>query len=127
MNNYSRLISRVSSFACVAVLIAEGYQPQKAMAEFAGYLYAQQYDWVSYNLDPGTYHLEASTWLNLGDVDIEIYDSTRQNLLLKSNKAGGEIMHFTVQQGGDFYIKYSMPFCINPAGACGVDIKVIRE
>ncbi|HBK63041.1 MAG TPA: hypothetical protein DD000_05780 [Cyanobacteria bacterium UBA11166] len=125
--NYRRLICIVSSLACLAVLIAEGYQPRKAMAEFAGYLYAQQYNWVTYNLAPGSYRLEASTWLNLGDVDIEVYDSTRQNLLFKSNKLGGEIINFTVNRGGDFHIKYKMLLCANPAGACGVDIKAIGQ
>ncbi|MBH8572354.1 hypothetical protein I8752_04755 [Nostocaceae cyanobacterium CENA369] len=123
--NYWALICRVC-LACSAFFILEGLMAQEARGEWVRSLYAGQSDWVKWNLSQGSYVLEASTLLNAGDVDIEFYDYTGQNLLFKGNKAGGEIIPFTVNQEGDFYIKYSMPVCINPWGACAVEINVKR-
>ena len=75
---------------------------------------------------PGDYILEASTFLDAGNVDIEFYDDTAENLLFSSKEGVSETIPFTVHQGGDFYIKYLMPVCINPWGACAVEINVSR-
>jgi hypothetical protein len=125
--NYQRFVSQVS-FACFAVLCVEGLQPREAMAKWFNSLYAGQHDWATYSLAPGDYVLKASTVLNLGDVDIDIYDTTGQRFA-KGRKMGSETIDFTVPQGagGDFKVKYSMPFCINPAGACIVDMDIYKQ
>lgn len=81
---------------------------------------------IKWSLNPGDYVLEASTLLNAGNIDIEFYDHTGENLLFRSNEGVSETIPFTVHQGGDFYIKYSISVCINPWGACAVEINVNR-
>ncbi|WP_293145834.1 MULTISPECIES: hypothetical protein [unclassified Microcoleus] len=125
--NYQRLVCQVS-LACFAVFCMEGLQPREVMAKLFRSLYAGQHDWVTWTLAPGSYVLKASTLLNLGDVDIEIYDTTDQRFA-KGNKLGSETIFFNVPQGaeGDFKIKYSMPLCVNPAGACAVNIDIFSQ
>ena len=106
--------------------LSEGFNPQAASARFVGSLYSGQHSYVDYNLRPGTYVLNASTIL--GDVNIRIYDSTRRTLLLEApNRVGNESFEFTVSNGGTFSIQYSMFGCLNPFGACPVNIEVIRR
>ncbi|NJO64731.1 MAG: hypothetical protein HC836_43325 [Richelia sp. RM2_1_2] len=111
-------------FTCLTVV--EILHPLEARGEWFRSVYAGQSDWVKWNLAQGNYVLEANTFLNLGDVDIEFYDYTGKNLLFKSNSSGNETISFTVNQGGTFLIKYSMPVCINPWGACAVEINIKR-
>ncbi|MEB3293087.1 MAG: hypothetical protein VKJ24_07995 [Synechococcales bacterium] len=119
---FKSLAARVS-LACLALLCLEAMQPKVARAEWLKSLYAGQSAWATYTLNPGNYVLEASTLLNLGDVDIEIYDTTGTRFA-KGTKMGSERIFFSVPQGaeGGFSVKYSMPFCINPAGPCPVNI-----
>ena len=116
------------SLACLALVCVEAVQPKIARAEWLKSLYAGQFAWATYTLNSGNYVLEASTLLNLGDVDIEIYD-TAGNRFVKSTKMGGEQIFFSIPQGaeGSFKVKYSMPFCINPAGSCPVNIDISRR
>jgi hypothetical protein len=120
-----KALATLAAISAFAVLGMEALQPQAAMAKWFRSLYAGQHDWVTWTIDPGEYVLEASTLLNLGDVDIEIYD-TRGQMFASGKKLGGETIFFSVPQGaeGDFKIKYSMPLCINPAGACPVNINI---
>ena len=121
------LVARVS-LACLALFCVEAVQPRAAMAKWFNSLYAGQHDWATYTLGAGDYVLKASTVFNLGDVDIDIYDTTGQRFR-KGREMGSETIYFTVPQGaeGDFKVKYSMPFCINPAGACVVDMDIFRQ
>lgn len=125
--NYKRLGCQVS-LALFAVFCMEGLQPREVMAKLFRSLYAGQDDWVTWTLSPGSYILQASTILNLGDVDIEIYDTTGRRFAT-GKKLGSETIYFNVPQGaeGDFKIKYSMPFCVNPAGACAVNIDIFTQ
>lgn len=122
--NYKQFIGRIS-LACLAILAVEGINPRVAQAEWLQSLYAGQSAWASWNLGPGSYVLQAQTLLNLGDVDVEIYDATGQRFA-RGNALGSETIYFTVPQGaeGAFQVQYSMPFCVNPAGACAVDIQI---
>jgi hypothetical protein len=121
------LVARVS-LACLALLCVEAVQPKVARAEWFRSLYAGQSDWVTYTLNPGRYVLDASTLLNLGDVDVEIYDTTGTRFV-KGNKVGRDRVFFNVPQGaeGEFKVKYSMPFCINPAGPCAVNLDISSQ
>lgn len=124
---FNPLIAKVS-LICLSLLCLEAVQPQKAMAKWFNALYAGQHAWTTYTLEAGNYVLKASTVLNLGDVDIDIYDTTGQRFA-KGRKVGSETIYFNVPQGaeGNFKIKYSMPFCLNPAGACVVDMDVFSR
>jgi hypothetical protein len=124
---FKPLVTKVS-LACLALICVEAVQPKIARAEWLKSLYAGQSAWATYNLNAGDYVLEASTLLNLGDVDIELYDAA-DNQFAKGKKLGGEQIFFNVPQGaeGSFKVKYSMPFCINPAGSCPVNIDISRR
>ena len=125
--NYRRLIYQIS-LACFAILFVEGLNQREAKAEWVRSLYAGQHNWATLTLSPGSYVLKATTFLNLGDVDIEIYDTTDQKFV-EGKKVGSETISFNVPQGaqGVFKIKYSMPFCVNPAGACAVNIDIFSR
>lgn len=106
----------------------EGLNPREVKADFVGSLYAGQHGFVDYNLEPGRYVLDASA--AFGDVDIRIYDSTRRTLLLEAENGGGdERLEFNIPNGSSrvISIKYSMFACINPFGACPVDVGVTRR
>ncbi len=124
---FKPMLAKVS-LVCLALLCVEALQPRQAMAKWLNSLYAGQHDWATYSLAPGDYVLKANTVFNLGDVDIDIYDTTGQRFA-KGREMGGETIPFTVPQGaaGDFKVKYSMPLCINPAGACVVDMEIYRQ
>lgn len=125
--NYKQFIGRIS-LACLALLAVEGFRPGAAQAEWLRSLYAGQSNWVSWELGPGSYVLQAQTLLNLGDVNVDIYDPTGQRFA-RGNELGGELIYFTVPQGGGgtFQAEYSMRLCVNPAGACAVNIQIRRR
>lgn len=124
---FKPLVAKIS-LACLALVCVEAVQPKVARAEWFRSLYAGQSAWVNYTLNSGSYVIEASTFLGLGDVDIEIYD-TNGTRFAKANKVGRDRIAFDVPQGaeGNFKLKYSMPFCINPAGACAVNIDISSQ
>lgn len=125
--NYKQFIGRLS-LACLAAVAIEGFNPRLATATWLQSLYAGQSAFASWDLGPGRYVLEARTLMNLGDVDIEIYDATGRRFA-QGNDLGGEVIYFTVPQGaeGSFRVRYSMPFCVNPAGACAVNVEIRRR
>ncbi|MFQ3616769.1 MAG: hypothetical protein SNJ81_08990 [Cyanobacteriota bacterium] len=64
----------------------------------------------------------------LGDVDVELYAPTGQQFA-RGRRFGNEAIFFTVPPGaeGTFRIRYSMPICVNPLGACNVNINIYRQ
>lgn len=125
--NYKRLIGRVS-FACLAILLTEGLNPVAANAERVRSLYAQESDWVNLTVNPGVYILQVAAIANLGDVDVDLYD-TNGRRFARGTRVGNETIRFTVPQGaeGVFQVRYSMPFCLNPAGPCGVTMNLYPQ
>lgn len=124
--NYQRLISRVS-LACLTVLLLEGLNPLAAKAEWVRSLYAGEANWVTLTINnPGGYILEVNS--ALGDVDVDLYDTTGRRFA-RGKKLGDETISFSVPPGaeGVFRVRYSMPFCINPMGACGVNMNIYRQ
>lgn len=119
-NAWNRLLVAVT----ITPLALGGLLTQSAYATWVRSLYAGQSDWATVTLLEGNHTIVASTLWSLGDVDIELYDSTRQTLIGRSNKLGNESMNVTVYQAGTFHIKYSMPMCVNPLGACAVEINI---
>lgn len=119
---YCRLVCQAVLIGSVFSVVEAGWNPQKAKAEEA--LNPNQYAWVNYNLSPGNYTLEATSYW--GDVDIEIYGLNGE-LALRGRNFGNESMSFTVYRAGVYGIKYSMPICLNPFGACDVDIEVLHQ
>ncbi|MEL6355131.1 MAG: hypothetical protein AAFR58_25810 [Cyanobacteria bacterium J06627_28] len=86
-------------------------------------LYSQQHNWVSVSVDgPGTYTIEARTFMNAGDVDIELYDGYREVLIDEANTGGTDRITFTTNRAGTYQLKYKMFACINPFGPCAVAI-----
>ncbi|WP_068515225.1 hypothetical protein [Leptolyngbya sp. O-77] len=64
----------------------------------------------------------------LGDVDVELYDPTGRQFA-RGQRFGNETIFFTVPPGaeGTFRVRYSMPICVNPLGACNVNISIYRQ
>lgn len=106
----------------------EGFNSQEVKAESVPSLHAGQSNSMIWTLSPGNYVLEASTFLGLGDVDVEIYDPAGRRFAV-GNRLGDETINFNVPQGagGDFRVRYSMFLCVNPAGACAVNIDITRR
>ena len=121
---FGNTFKRVLATAVISPLLICCVAAESARAEWVRSLYAGQSDWVPVTLDRGDYTIAASTLWSLGDVDIELYDASRQTRIARTNAFGNDQMNITVHRGGTFYIKYSMPFCVNPAGACAVNIDV---
>ncbi|NJL23408.1 MAG: hypothetical protein HC895_25500 [Leptolyngbyaceae cyanobacterium SM1_3_5] len=125
--NCKQLVSWIS-LACLATLTVEAVNPRPANAQRVPSLYAGQSEWVSWDLTPGEYILEAQTVLNLGDVDVAIHDPTGRRFA-QGTVFGGEVIAFTVNPGGQgtYRVRYSMPMCVNPLGACAVTINLRRQ
>ncbi|OLP17023.1 hypothetical protein BST81_18790 [Leptolyngbya sp. 'hensonii'] len=124
--NYKRLMSRVS-LACLTIVLMERLDPLTAKAEAVRPLYAGGTDWVRLTINrPGGYILEATSVL--GDVDVELYDTTGQRFA-RGKKLGNETIFFNVPSGaeGVFRVRYSMPICVNPLGACNVNINLYPQ
>jgi hypothetical protein len=123
-----RRFARQISFACFAAFLIEGLNPQAAKAEWFPSLYAGRAASATWTLAPGNYTLEASTFLNLGDINVEIYDPTGR-MFARGTQLGGEVIHFSVPQGGEgnFQVRYNMNLCANPMGACMVEINIRRR
>lgn len=125
--NYTRLIRQIS-LACFATFLMEGLNPQAAKAEWMRSLYAGNHDWANWSLSSGSYVLEASTFLNLGDVNVELYNAAGQRVAV-GNALGSDTVFFSVPQGtqADLQVRYSMRLCANPMGACAVNLSVRRR
>ena len=117
-----QLVCQAALLGSVISAVEASWSPQKAKAEEA--LNPNQYAWVNYNLQPGSYLLEATSYW--GDVDIEVYDLNGE-LALQGRNFGNESMSFTIYRAGVYGIKYLMPICLNPFGACDVDIEVLQQ
>lgn len=124
--NYQRLISRVS-LACLTIVLMEGLNPLAAKAEPVSPLYAGGANWATLTINSaGSYILEVNS--ALGDVDVELYAPTGQQFA-RSRRFGNETIFFNVPPGaeGTFRVRYSMPICVNPLGACNVNINIYRQ
>lgn len=98
-------------------------QTAKAEEVWPRSLYSQQHDWLAVNVgSPGTYTIEARTFMNAGDVDIELYDSSREILIDEADVAGTDRLTFTVDRAGTYQLKYKMFACLNPFGPCAVGV-----
>ncbi|MGR3279154.1 hypothetical protein ACSYAD_29240 [Acaryochloris marina NIES-2412] len=102
-------------FALVSVL------SQPARAEMYRSVSAGQEDWVRVTFDEGRHAIIANSPGSLGDVDITLYNSSKE-YLMHANRFGTDRLDFTVSQGGTFYVKYRMATCANPFGPCNVSL-----
>ncbi len=124
--NYQRLVRRVS-LMCLAIALMEGLNPLAAKAEPVRPLYPGEANWATLTINrPGSYILEVSS--ALGDVDVELYDPTGRQFA-RGRRFGNETIFFNVPAGaeGVFRVRYSMPFCVNPLGACNVNINIYTQ
>jgi len=121
------ILGRISVVTIASAIFIGGVLAQKARAEWLRSLYAGQQSWAQVYLGTGEQTIVAETLLNLGDIDIELYDSSGQNLIARANRVGNEQMTVIVHQESYFALKYSMPFCINPLGACAVNIYTVQQ
>ncbi|WP_448596952.1 hypothetical protein [Thermoleptolyngbya sp.] len=124
--NYRRLLSQVS-LACLTIVLIEGLKPLAAKAEPVSPLHAGTANWATLTINrPGGYILEVTS--ALGDVDVEVYDPAGRRFA-QGRRLGNETIFFNVPPGaeGTFRIRYSMAICVNPLGACGVNINIYRQ
>jgi len=122
-----RLLNKATFAAIAAPLFVGSLFAQTAKAEEVWHksLYSQEHNWVSINVrSAGTYTIEARTLWNAGDVDIELYDSSRGILINRSNTVGTDRITFTANRAGNYQLKYKMFACLNPFGPCAVGVDI---
>ncbi len=123
--NVRKIAQKAISTALITPVLLGGFFAQASKAEWVKSLPAGGEDWVSYDLSRGDYLFEASTLWSLGDVDIEVYDSSN-NLIGRANTLGTDRIRLSAAYRDTFYVKYKMPFCVNPVGDCAVNISVFN-
>ena len=124
---FKNMLRRTCLTAITLPFLLGGFATGEAKAEWYRSIYSGQHDWIDLRVNPGTYSVNASTLMDLGDVDIALYDSTGQNLLLEDTSFGDARLVFTTSTGGHYKVKYSMFACVNPFGACAVEINTFSQ
>ena len=120
-----RFLKEVSVHTLAISALFLGLAGQRAEAESYGPISPGQYNWVRLNLEPGSYHVKASTF---GDVDLTLYDATGNNPLpiTATEVDGYDNMYFSASTSTTVQLKYTLNSCFNPWGPCWVDIDVYR-
>lgn len=119
-------MQRISIQALAISTLLVGITGREARANLYGPISPNQFNWVRFDVAPGNYRIEAST---LGDVDIALYDATRQNRYdINSTEGDGlDILRFYTSENITVQVKYTVYSCFNPWGGCYVDLKLYND